>query len=440
MVATVPRFPAVCLGLSTTLALAAAHCASAAAATSPQPLLEWSLLNRNYLIDNDYRGADGNRPYRREWAHGLLAEVQSGFTPGLLGLGADVHGFAGYKLDSQHGHAGTGLLAADSDGGSVDSYGSSGGAVKLRLRQTVVKYGEMTVATPVFATADKRLQPEYATGFWLQSDELTGLSLQAGHFTAFKNQDASTSHGEFSGYGATTAGSAISLAGARWAVSDQLHSALFVSQLDDNWRQSYLNLNWQQQNLRVDGNLYHSRDQGERRAGAIDTLAYSVAASYQRASQGFMLAYQKINGDTPFDFVGGDTIVLANSIKYADFNGAHERSVQARYDFDFAALGVPGLTLMARYVKGWGIDGTHAEAGGAYNPFDSASGDYQPQQGQGGKHWERDLQVRYQVPAGPFKDLSLSLAEVGHRGNAAQGGANIERLYLLLQYPLRGSL
>ncbi|MDH2434078.1 OprD family outer membrane porin [Pokkaliibacter sp. MBI-7] len=440
MVAVFPSVPAVRYGLCAALLLSLLPSAGAVAATADQPLLNWSVLNRNYLISSAYRGADQGRPYRREWAHGLLADVQSGYTPGVLGLGADVHGFAGYRLDSQRGHAGTGLLAADSDGGSVDSYGSSGGAVKLRMRQTVVKYGEMSVATPVFATADKRLQPEYATGFWLQSDDLPRLSLQAGHFTAFKNQDASTAHGEFSGYGATTAGSAISLAGARWKISDTLRTAVFVSQLDDTWRQSYLNLNWQQQGLSLDGNLYRSRDQGRRRAGAIDTLAYSVAARYQRAAHGIMLAYQKINGDTPFDFVGGDSIALANSIKYADFNGAHERSLQARYDFDFAALGIPGLSLMARYVKGWGIDGTHAEAGGAYNPFDSTSGDYQPQQGQGGKHWERDLQVRYQVPAGPFKDLSLSLAEVGHRGNAAQGGANIERLYLLLQYPLQGSL
>ncbi|MEM8007089.1 OprD family outer membrane porin, partial [Morganella morganii subsp. sibonii] len=93
----------------------------------------------------------------------------------------------------------------------------------------------------------------------------------------------------------------------------------------------------------LDGNLYRTRDQGRSRAGAIDTLAYSLQLKYRVGAQGFSLAYQRVHGDTPFDFVGGDSIYLANSIKYADFNGPGERSWQARYDLDLAPFGLPGL-------------------------------------------------------------------------------------------------
>lgn len=43
--------------------------------------LEWRLLNRNYFLYNDYRRADAGRGYRKEWAHGLIADLESAYTP-----------------------------------------------------------------------------------------------------------------------------------------------------------------------------------------------------------------------------------------------------------------------------------------------------------------------------------------------------------------------
>ena len=159
-------------------------------------------------------------------------------------------------------------------------------------------------------------------------------------------------------------------------------------------------------------------------------------ASTRVDAQAFTLAYQKINGDTPFDFVGGDSIYLANSIKYADFNGAHERSWQARYDLDLTTFGIPGLKFMTRYVTGSQIDGTHAPKGGAYNPFDESVGEYAPQQGDGGRHWERDIDLHYIVQSGAAKGLSVQLSHVSHRANTAQAGDDIDRVYVVIQYPL----
>jgi len=389
----------------------------------------WSLLSRNYLLHNDYRSPSASgQSYRQEWAQGFIGEVRSGFTPGPLGLGVDAHGFVGLKLDGGRGHAGTGLLPRDSDGRAESAYSSAGAALKLRLGKTLLRYGEMTVETPVFDTGDKRLHPEYASGWLLENSDLPDWHLQAGRFTAFNNQDNSSSQDDFSGYGATTQGHAISLAGARYAPGGPFGGALYAAQLQDTWRQAYLNLNLAEGNWRLDGNLYHSRDTGQASAGPIDTLAYSLAAKYRFGPQALTLAYQRIEGETPFDFVGGDSIYLANSIKYADFNGPNERSWQLRYDLDLATLGIPGLSLMGRYVSGRGIDGTHAPAGGAYLG----------QQGKGGRHWERDLDLKYVVQSGTAKDLSLSLSHVSHRANSAQAGDDIDRLYLIIEFPLKG--
>lgn len=156
----------------------------------------------------------------------------------------------------------------------------------------------------------------------------------------------------------------------------------------------YANLHEPPADWLLDGNIYRTEDQGRAEAGAIANTAYSLAGKYSFAAQSVTLAYQKINGNTPFDFVGGDSIYLANSIKYADFNGPGEGFWQARYDLNLATFGSPGLKFMTRYVTGRGIDGTHAPQGGAYNPLDVDSGEYQPQQGHGGRHWERDIDLR----------------------------------------------
>lgn len=395
------------------------------------------VLLRNFYLSNDYRSpTPSGKNYKQEWAQGVIGNFSSGFTDGAVGFGIDAHAFAGLKLDGGKGHSGTGLLPVDSDGRSEHDYSSAGGAFKLKVSRTTLAFGEMTVETPVFDTSDKRLQPEYATGFLLNSAEFNNVNLVAGHFTAFKNQDSSSGQGDFYGYGANTEAGGISFVGADLFSSSPVGGALYASELSDTWHQYYGNLHFKQSGVLLDANLYHTRDTGRALAGEIDNTAFSLSGKYSFGPHAVMLGWQRINGDTPFDFVGGDSIYLANSIKYADFNGANERSWQARYDFDFAALGVPGLNFMTRYVSGSHIDGSHAPRGGAYNPFDADSGDYQPQQGDGGKHWERDIDLKYIVQSGAAKDLSVQLSHVSHRANAAQAGDDIDRIYVVVQYPL----
>lgn len=395
------------------------------------------VLLRNFYLSNDYRSpTPSGKNYKQEWAQGFIGNFSSGFTNGTIGFGIDAHAFAGLKLDGGKGHSGTGLLPVDSDGRSENNYSSAGGAFKLKVSRTTLAFGEMTVETPVFDTSDKRLQPEYATGFLFNSAEFDNVNLVAGHFTAFKNQDSSSGKGDFYGYGANTEAGGISFVGADLFGSSPVGGALYASELSDTWHQYYGNLHFKQSGVLLDANLYHTRDTGRAVAGEIDNTAFSLSGKYSFGAHAVMLGWQRINGDTPFDFVGGDSIYLANSIKYADFNGANERSWQARYDLDLGAFGIPGLNFMTRYVSGSHIDGSHAPKGGAYNPFDADSGEYQPQQGSGGKHWERDIDLKYVVQSGAAKDLSVQLSHVTHRANEAQAGDDIDRIYVVVQYPL----
>lgn len=420
-----------------TLALLLGGLASSACASDFLDDAKSEVLSRNFFLSNDYRSpSPTGKNYKQEWAQGFIGTFASGFTDGTIGFGLDAHAFYGLKLDGGKGHSGTGLLPVDSDGRSETDYSSAGGALKLKASRTTLAFGEMTVETPVFDTSDKRLQPEYATGFLLNSREIDNVNLVAGHFTAFKNQDSSSGKGDFQGYGANTKAGGISFIGADLFSESPVGGALYASDLSETWHQYYANLHFKQSGVLIDANVYHTRDSGQALAGEIDNTAFSLSGKYTFGPHAVMLGWQRINGDTPFDFVGGDSIYLANSIKYADFNGAHERSWQARYDLDLGAFGIPGLNFMTRYVSGSHIDGTHAPKGGAYNPFDADSGEFQPQQGDGGKHWERDIDLRYIVQSGTAKDLSVQLSHVSHRANSAQSGDDIDRIYVVIQYPL----
>ncbi len=94
-----------------------------------------------------------------------------------------------------------------------------------------------------------------------------------------------------------------------------------------------------------------------------------------------------------------------------------------------ASYSVPGLTFSALYVRGSGIDGSHVDRTGGY----AALG-----YGEGGKHWERDLQARYIVQSGPAKKLAFTLRHAVYRSNSAQAELDADQLRLAVEYPLGG--
>ena len=271
------------------------------------------LLNRNFYFNRDFRDAEaGEQSYREEWAHGLMAFYQSGFTQGTLGFGIDAHGLLGLKLDSGRGRSGADLLPVDGDGRPEDSYSSAGAAVKVRLSNTELRYGEMRTEIPVFATGDSRLLPETATGVLLTSREVQGLELNAGHFTAYKLRDSSNHDQDlYLNYGENALGRSIDFIGGAYTSSEGFNASLYAADFDDTWRQYYGNVLYalplsDTQALDFDFNLYRTQDTGKALQGDIDNTTYSFSVGYSYGAHKLTAAYQKVHGDTPFDYVGGD--------------------------------------------------------------------------------------------------------------------------------------
>ncbi|NWA03645.1 OprD family porin [Pseudomonas gingeri] len=398
----------------------------------------------NLHLKNQYfdRDRKNDKSDLEDWTQGIFGNYSSGFTQGTVGFGVDAFGYWGIKLDGGPGTAGTGNLPVGRNGSPEDDYAKAGGAVKIRVSKTELLYGDMQPTAPVFAAGGTRLIPETATGFNLLSSEIKDLDLEAGHFTSGTGVvTTSNDHDLFATYANVTT-SAVNYLGGKYTVNDNLNFTLYGSEFEDVWRQYYTNANYtlpisQAQSLNFDFNLYRTLDEGEAKAGPINNTAFSFATAYTfLTAHTVTLAFQKIHGNTPFDYVGfgtngpgdgGDSILLANSVQFSDFNGPGEQSWQARYDLKMATYGVPGLSFMTRYIHGDDIDGSKIAADSPYHAYGY---------GANGEHHETDVEAKYVIQNGPAKDLSLRLRESIHRGNADQAEGDNNELRLIADYPI----
>jgi imipenem/basic amino acid-specific outer membrane pore len=403
-------------------------------------------ITRNYYFNRDFRNGGANRRpgtvngYRGEWAQGLTLDYVSAFSPGIIGLGFDLHMYAGMKLDSGRGKTGTNLLHVNNDGEVADDYSVGGGALKFKVGETIVKYGNMEMRTsPAFFTDGGfgRLLPQTVTAWQLTSRDVQPLTFDAAHITAGKapseNHNDSTLR---SLYGATVTDTVdyVSLMYQQGAV----RSYLSTQRSEDLWRQDYFGFRYlppvvEGLTPNVNINVYHTVDIGAAHGGAIDNLSWSIAPGLKFGSHSVMLAYQKVHGDTPFDYLafrdGQSTVPqLANNVQIHDFNAPNERSWQFRYDYDFAALGLPGLAFMVRYLRGSDGRGSVIPATSAYYRFG-----YQD----GARHWERDMDVQYVVQSGPVKGLNLRARYAVHRGNSEEPRGDMDEIRLIAEYPFK---
>lgn len=389
---------------------------------------------RNLYFSRDRRDSESaaniaNRQRHdvREWGQGFVGTFESGFTQGTVGVGVDAIAMLGIKLDSGRGYSGSGLFPTGSDGRSQDEYSKGGGAVKFRISDTVLKVGDQFTAMPVFATDDSRLLPEIAQGALVTSDEIKGLTLQAGRFTSITAQDQTDRDSISDGLDRRGLKSA-DVVGGTYAFTDNLSTSLYYSKVEDYWRKYYGNVNWalpisDSQGLVFDFNIYDTKSEGDGLYRAtsdndkLDNRAYSLSGAYNIGAHTFTLAYQKITGDGEYAYGidGGGSIFLANSVARSDFNAEDEKSWQVRYDLNFAEYGIPGLTFMANYVRG-----TDANTG--------ATDD--------GKEWERDVSVKYVLQEGAAKDLSFRVRQATYRSSDKVYSGSLDELRLIVEYPL----
>ena len=390
-----------------------------------------SLELRNFYFNRDYR-QDVPTPVgtfqskQDEWAQGFLLRVESGYTEGPVGFGVDALGLLGVKLDSGGSgvdrRTGTGLLPVGASG-APDDYSQLGLTAKAKISKSVLKVGTLQLKNPAIATSDSRLLPAAMRGAQLVSNEIEGLTLDLGYIDQINDRNSTN----YEDMGVNTAGKGITginnvssdefvYAGGTYKVTKDLSASYYYSNLEDFYKQHALNLIHvlpiaEGQSLKTDLRYQRSTDDG---ATNVDNKAFGAMVTYSLSGHSFGLGYQKMSGDTGFAYVGGNIDpFLVNYVQIGDFARADEKSWQARYDFNFASIGIPGLTFMTRYLSGEDF---------------GANGD--------GKEWERDTDIGYTFQEGALKNLNLKWRNATFRSNGAGNDIDENRLIVSYTIPL----
>ncbi|NCT79352.1 OprD family porin [Pseudomonas stutzeri] len=382
---------------------------------------------RNFYYNSDNRQDGAGQSKQDEWAQGFLLRVESGYTEGTVGFGVDALGLLGVKLDSSPDRTGTGLLPVGDSGRAPDDYSELGLTAKAKVSKSVLKVGTLQLKNPAIGTSDSRLLPAVMRGGQLVSNEIDGLTLDLGYIDQINNRN-STNYEDMvvntSGKNITIDGVAVADSGVEsdelvylggtYKVTKDLSASYYYSNLEDFYKQHALNLIHvlpiaDGQSLKTDLRYQRSKDDGNTN---VDNKAFGAMVTYSLSGHSFGLGYQKMSGDTGFAYVGGNIDpYLVNYVQIGDFAKTDEKSWQARYDFNFAAVGIPGLTFMTRYLTG--------------DDF-GANGD--------GKEWERDTDIGYTFQEGALKNLNLKWRNATFRSNGT--GSDIDQNRLIVSYTI----
>ncbi|MDZ5432617.1 OprD family porin [Pseudomonas fluorescens] len=380
-----------------------------------------TLQARNYYFSRDFSDIVGANQQSKaeEWAQGFILNVKSGYTQGPVGFGVDVIGLLGLKLDSSPDRVNTGLLPVQGDGRAADDYSRLEGALKMRYSKTELKVGELQPNLPVLAFSDIRLLPPSYQGTSITSNEINGLTLQAGRLntTSLRNEAGDEKMQAMLGHvpQRQVSSDGFNFAGADYAFNDKRSSvSTWYGQLEDIYNQRFLGFKHSQPMgdwvLGANLGYYDSREDGKKLLGNIDNQAFFSLLSAKRGGHTFYVGYQGMFGDSAFPRVFANISPLGNEVPTYEFAYTDERSWQVRYDYDFAALGVPGLTSTVRYIKGNNVD---------------------TGQGYEGKDRERDLDIGYVLQSGSLKGLGIRVRNAMARSNYR---SDIDENRLILSY------
>jgi len=380
-----------------------------------------SLSARNYYFSRDFSDIVGANQQSKaeEWAQGFILEFKSGYTPGPIGFGVDALGLLGIRLDSSPDRVNSGLLPVHGHGRAASDYSRLAGTFKARVSQTELRVGELQPNLPVLTFSDIRLLPPTYQGVSLNSAEINGLTVQAGHLssTHLRNEGGDDKLNAMLGHVPMrqVASDAFNYLGGDYVFNDKQTSAsLWYGQLEDIYQQGFVGLkhskpfgDWV---LSANLGYFTAREDGDALLGQIDNQAFFSLLTARHGGHSFHVGYQGIYGESPFPRVFANITPLGNEVPTYEFAYTDERSYQARYDYNFAAMGIPGLTATVRYITGNNVD-----TGRGFE----------------GKDRERDLDIGYAVQSGVFKGLGIRVRNAVARSNYR---SDIDENRLILAY------
>ena len=394
---------------------------------------------RNLYMNQDTRSGPSTNANKtkEEWSQAIILDYKSGFTEGTIGVGVDIYAATGIKLDSGPNRTADTFPQRSSgkDKKSVDNFGKLGGTFKARVSETNLQVGTLMPRLPLIqANLEGRLLPQMFTGGLLTSSEIDGLTARLGHIDRVNHrsstdsermqmnvvgkgyQDKKSSNASITGKNNSNyTSNSFDLASVDYKWNDSLTTGYNYGRLQDMYKQQILTAVHllplgEQRSLKTDLRASRSTSDGDIR---VDNRAFSGMMTYNFGFNKLGLGYQKMTGDTGYAYIQGTDPFLVNFVANREFGAKDEKSWQVRHDYNFAGLGVPGLTMFNRYVKGTGAD---------LGPGKSE-----------GREWERDFDISYAFQTGALKNLNVRWRNSTVRSNVTK---DLDDNRLILAYTL----
>ncbi|VVQ05567.1 Porin-like protein NicP [Pseudomonas fluorescens] len=373
---------------------------------------------RNFYINRNFTNPAYPQGKAEEWTQNFILDARSGFTQGTVGFGVDVLGLYSVKLDGGQGTGGTQLLPINSDGRPADDFGRLAVAGKTKVGKTELKVGEWMPVLPILRSDDGRSLPQTFQGGQITSQDIDGLTLYGGQFRQNSPRNDSSMDDMFMQGKTAFTSDRFNFVGGEYSFNDKRTMiGLWNAELKGIYQQQYLQLVHSQPlgawTLGANLGYFWGSEDGSARAGDLDNRTASALLSAKYGGNTFYVGLQKLTGDDAWMRVNGTSGgTLANDSYNNSYDNAREKSWQLRHDYNFVALGIPGLTLMNRYISG---DNVHTATVS------------------NGKEWGRESELAYTVQSGIFKNLNLRLRNSSIRRDYSSNEFDENRL--IVSYP-----
>ncbi|MDZ3991429.1 OprD family porin [Pseudomonas sp. Teo4] len=352
---------------------------------------------RNLYLNRDFTNPGAPVSKVGNWSQGFDLQFESGFTDTPVAVGLDVNGQYGLRLDAS-GNDGS-LPFSQHAQQAANDYSRAGATLKLKYAKTLVKVGDQRPNYPVASNDPSRLLDTLYQGAVIESRDIDRLTLVGGRFWSIVTRESSN-HERLYRFGTSDSldSEGLDFVGATYAVTPALQASYFHGVLNDIYKQDYGGVKHSftfgdGYTLKTDIGYFNNREDGSARSGAVDNRAYSGLVTLEKAGHMVGASYQRMTGDTVFPTLNGyvPQLYLPNWASLP-FIRPDERSWSVRYGYNFAALGVPGLRLFTRYIKGSDID----RGAGLAREQES----------------ERDIMLSYVIQSGPLNGLGFEVKDM----------------------------
>lgn len=383
---------------------------------------------KNFYLDRQYQ--DKPELNFGSWSQAVTLDAKSGYHDigGGVQIGADVLVQHAVKLNGRDKKPDW-ILPHDGKE-SKDHFGKVGATLKVKVSETELKVGDLLPMSPVvFFDPSRQLLTTYS-GAWLESKDLKDTKLTLAYIDGINARYENQYH-DLSLFPQNNFATAVStddgmyIAGIDHQFTPKVGGSYWYADVTNIYQQHYAAVNYKTtlaENTKLDTHVryFDNSESGDQLYGKIDSQAVSAGAKINHGMHTVQLGYQQMFGEhgnkaPMFPTLGGWVPQpYLDNWSVASFIRKNEKSWSLGYTYNFADVGVPGLTATARHFRGWDVDN------GAGEPR--------------GKENENNLIVNYVVPEGKLKGLGFNYMFIDTNYDNISGGNDLEEHRIATTY------